>query len=300
MAYPQRTIHTLYKKLLRLYPRGFREQLGESMQQTFDDLCRERQTGGGWFGFMLWTFVETAIGIIREHVLLLTKGATMKNVLANPGSAVMKWGGFASFLMAVTFIVAPLIYFTGNLRDAMGPLAYDLADFLYGPVWAASLVTVVFTLRERLGEYAPRRMSLALLAALLAAGATVAVACIRASNRHYHLIHPELDLETNSTVLIVWTTLVAGVTATAWHFLGWVMVLIGSAGWTSRRLPRLLSVLYLAAGTSSLFVYLLPNSEMNAAMFGVMVSIWQGILLWKAEPGETQAPGINASQPHQI
>jgi len=30
---------------------------------------------------------------------------------------------------------------------------------------------------------------------------------------------------------------------------------------------------------------------------GVVVSIWQGILLWKAEPGETQVPEINASQP---
>jgi hypothetical protein len=87
----------------------------------------------------------------------------MNNIPANPDSTAMKWGGFASFLMAVTFIVAPLIYLTGNLRDAMGPLAYDLADFLYGPVWSASLVTAVFTLRERLGEYAPRRMSLALL-----------------------------------------------------------------------------------------------------------------------------------------
>jgi hypothetical protein len=298
MAYAQRTIQALYKKLLRLYPREFREQLGESMQQTFNDLYRERQTEGGSFGFMLWAFTETALGILREHVLLLTKGATMKNVLANPSSAVTKWGGFASFLLAVTFIVAPLIYFTGNLRDAMGPLAYDLADFLYGPVWAASLVTAVFTLRERLGEYAPRRMSLALLAALLAAGATVAVACIRASNRHYHLIHPELNLENSSTVLIVWTTLVAGMTATAWHFLGWVMVLIGSAGWTSQRLPRLLSVLYLVGGAVSLFVYLVPNSDAPAAMLGVMVSIWQGILLWKADSGETQAPQINASQTH--
>ena len=84
---------------------------------------------------------------------------------------IQKWGGLASFLMAVAFIVPSLIYLTGNLRDAIGPLAYALADFLYGPVWAASLVTAVFALRERIGERAPRRMTLALLAALLAAGA---------------------------------------------------------------------------------------------------------------------------------
>jgi len=33
-----------------------------------------------------------------------------------------KWGGLASFLMAVGFLVAPLIYLTGDLRHATGPL----------------------------------------------------------------------------------------------------------------------------------------------------------------------------------
>jgi len=265
------------------------------MQQTFNDLCRERQRKGGWFGFMLWTFVETAIGIVREHVLLLTKGATMKNVLAIPRSAAL----ISSILLAVAFIAAPLIYLVGNLRDAMGPFAYAVADFLYGPAWAASLVTLVFALRERIGERAPRRMSLALLAAVLAAGAMIAVACIRSANRHYHLIHPELHLETSSTVLIVWTTLVAGVTGAGWHFLGWALLLVGSAGWTSGQLPRGLSVLYLVGGIVSLFVYLVPDMEGSAAMLGVLISIWQGLLLWKSGLAETQAPELNASQSDQ-
>jgi hypothetical protein len=37
----------------------------------------------------------------------------------------------------------------------------------------------------------------------------------------------------------------------------------------------------------------------NVVALGVMVSIWQGIVLWKAEPGETQASEINPSQPDQ-
>ena len=209
---------------------------------------------------------------------------------------VQKWGGLASFLMAVAFLVAPLIYLVGNLREAFGPLTYNLADFLYGPVCAASLITAIFALRERMGDRAPRRMTLALLAAALAAGAFVAVACIRAANRHYHLIHPELHLETSSTVLIVWTTLVAGMIGAAWHFLGWTWILVGSAGWTSRSLPNVLSVLYLVAGTGSLFVYVLPEIEGTFGMLGVVLSIWQGILLWKTGPGETQAPGISVSQ----
>jgi hypothetical protein len=81
------TIHVLYKKLLNLYPRGFRERLGESMQQTFTDLYKERRTGSAWFGFVLWTFAETGIGIFREYVLLIAEGATVKTMLANPRSA---------------------------------------------------------------------------------------------------------------------------------------------------------------------------------------------------------------------
>ena len=211
-----------------------------------------------------------------------------------------KWGSLAAFLLAVTFIVAPLIYFMGNLRDALGRFGYSLADFLYGPLWGASLIILVFILRERMGERASRRMSLALLAAVLAAGTAVLVALIRAANREYHLIHPELNLENSSTVLIVWTTLVAGVTNASWHFLGWALVLIGSSGWTTGGLPRLLSVFYLAAGTAALFVYLLPASEQLATLLGVVVSLWQGILLRKAGSAETQAPPINASGLNQL
>lgn len=206
-----------------------------------------------------------------------------------------KWGAAASFLLAVTFVVGPLLYLTMGPNQAIAPLAYNLADFLYGPVWGASLVTAVFALRERLGERAPHRMTLALLAASLAAGALVSAAFIRSANRHYHLMHPELNLEANAVVLIVWTTLLAGVSEAGQHFLGWSLVLIGSAGWTTHLLPRGLSILYLAVGTLALFSYL-QESEILIVP-GVVVSVWQGIFLWKADSGTTQASETRASQP---
>lgn len=292
MAYNRETITILYKKLLTFYPQAFREQFSESMGQTFNDLCRERQAERGWSGFVLWIFVETAVGIVREHVLLITQGAMMENLLASQRSAAL----ISSILLAVAFIIAPLIYLVGNLRDALGPFSYALADFLYGPVWAASLVTLIFILRERMGEYAPRRMSLALLATVLATATMVLVACIRSANRHYHLTHPELHLEESSMVLIVWTTLVAGVTGAGWHFLGWAFLLTGSAGWTSAQLPRILSGLYLVGGVISLFVYQFPEMEGSAAMLGVVIGIWQGFLLWKSGPAKTQASELNADR----
>jgi len=92
---------------------------------------------------------------------------------------------------------------------------------------------------------------------------------------------------------------VAGVIGTALHFLGWAWVLIGSAGWTSGRLPRLLSALYLLGGITSLSVYLLPDMEGNALALVAVGSIWQGILFLKAGPQATPAPEKTAGQPHQ-
>ena len=56
MMHKQDMVHTLYKKLLALYPQAFKEQLGESMERTFQDLWNEkRRTKKELFGFVLWT-----------------------------------------------------------------------------------------------------------------------------------------------------------------------------------------------------------------------------------------------------
>lgn len=71
MAYEPfiRRYRNWYTKLLRLYPKPYRERFGEGMEQTFNDLCRERREAGeGLFGFALWMFAETAAGIIRENM----------------------------------------------------------------------------------------------------------------------------------------------------------------------------------------------------------------------------------------
>ena len=80
-------VRILYRKLLTLYPRSFREELGEPMEQTFDDLYRERQKARGLPGFVFWMFVETSVGIIREHALVWAQGDSMKAMLSNPTSA---------------------------------------------------------------------------------------------------------------------------------------------------------------------------------------------------------------------
>jgi hypothetical protein len=57
-----------YRELLRFYSKPHRERFAESMEQTFHDVCRERANDGhGLLGFVLWMFVETAAGILREN-----------------------------------------------------------------------------------------------------------------------------------------------------------------------------------------------------------------------------------------
>lgn len=95
----------LYKKLLAFYPKGFKERLGESMEQTFADLCNEkRQTKKGLVGFMLWMFIETATGIIQERVLSIKEINPMKNILTNLRSPAL-----ISLLLVLPFMVMEFV-----------------------------------------------------------------------------------------------------------------------------------------------------------------------------------------------
>ena len=72
-----------YAKLLRFYPKPYRDRFQESMEQTFNDLCREhRAADNGFFGFVLWVFVETSAGIIKENITFMTEHN--RNIMIRP------------------------------------------------------------------------------------------------------------------------------------------------------------------------------------------------------------------------
>jgi hypothetical protein len=61
-----------YARLLRLYPKPHRERFGEAMQQTFNDLLRDRaEAGKGLFAYACWLSVDTSAGIIRENITMI-------------------------------------------------------------------------------------------------------------------------------------------------------------------------------------------------------------------------------------
>jgi hypothetical protein len=104
MAYDQNLVHVLYRKLITLYPRVFRERLGESMEQTFHDLYQERHTRTDGFSVVIGTFIETAIGICREHLLLIAKGDSMRLIFTNISSSAL-----IGCLLIVPFMIMEVV-----------------------------------------------------------------------------------------------------------------------------------------------------------------------------------------------
>ena len=74
-----------YAKLLRLYPKTYRERFGEGMQQTFNDLLRGRvKAEKGLFGFALWMFFETSAAIIRENATTIMQNKNIMRIAIGP------------------------------------------------------------------------------------------------------------------------------------------------------------------------------------------------------------------------
>lgn len=140
MTFEQKTARILYKKLLALYPRAFREQFGESMEQTFNDLCRERtkSAGHGLFGFVLWMFIETAVGIIKEHLILIKRGAAMENIITNLKSATL-----ISFLLVLPFMILEFWFQIINKPTVIR--LKNVTDFilLFGFLWLLPMAFIV-------------------------------------------------------------------------------------------------------------------------------------------------------------
>lgn len=103
-----------YAKLLRLYSKSFYERFGEGMEQTFNDLLRERaEEERGLFSCALWMFVETTAGIMREHVASMIAQNITKRLSA--------WAAVVALILLVPLVA---MQFTVEVK-------WDLFDFAF-------------------------------------------------------------------------------------------------------------------------------------------------------------------------
>lgn len=145
MAPKQRAVQWLYRKLLSLYPRAFKERFNDSMQQTFDDLYAERKqrTAQALFGFVLWIFLETALGIFRERLLNVVEGGAMQTILKTLG---------ASALVGLLLILPLMIMEVVNRRNFNEEFPFMLFFVLWLNLFAISLILLPIVLGWRAGN----------------------------------------------------------------------------------------------------------------------------------------------------
>ena len=133
-----------YAKLLRLYPKPYRERFGEGMEQTFNDLCRERvKAGRGLVSFVLWIFFETSAGIIRQnatHIMRCTMERDSTTFLK-----FVKYSGITVSALMLSGIVALMVISRGKGEDITGIVAPALLVTIVSSIGA----TVAAVLQKR-------------------------------------------------------------------------------------------------------------------------------------------------------
>ena len=127
-----------YRRLLRCYPRPHRERFAESMEQTFADLCRERARadGRGFVTFIIWIFVETFAGMIRENAT-----NTMRCAMARDSThflKLVKCSAIALAALMVAGIVTLMFLARGTGEDITGIVAPALLITILSSVVAIS------------------------------------------------------------------------------------------------------------------------------------------------------------------
>jgi hypothetical protein len=134
-----------YRELLRLHPKPYQERFGESMEQTFNDLCRERaETGDRLFGFVLWLFAETFAGIVRENVRNIVR-CKMKEE-STLFLKTVKYAAIAVSGLMVAGIATVMFLARGTGEDITGVVAPALLITL-----VSGVIAIVATILQKRG-----------------------------------------------------------------------------------------------------------------------------------------------------
>lgn len=115
----------LYALLLLLYPRPYRERFGTGMEQTFNDLCRERTSAGkGLFMFLLWVFSDTFIGLISVRISYIFSFMVMHS------KHILRPALITALLLAVPLVAMQFsedVQWTGSDFTIMGVIIFTMS-----------------------------------------------------------------------------------------------------------------------------------------------------------------------------
>ena len=90
-----------YAKLLHLYPKPYYERFGEGIEQTFNDLLRERKDSErALFPFVMWMYAETFAEALRESLT----STNMQNITKR----LSVWAVIVAALLSIPFVAMRL------------------------------------------------------------------------------------------------------------------------------------------------------------------------------------------------
>ncbi|MEE9609926.1 MAG: hypothetical protein V3W19_01675, partial [Desulfatiglandales bacterium] len=155
----------------RLYSKPYYERFGEGMEQTFNDLLRERaEEERGLFACALWMFIETSAGIIRQNIKFM----------------IMQNKNIIRITLATAFILLlPLL-----AMQFTDEVVWDLTDFaVAGALLFGAGLTYELVARKA-GNIAYRAaVGLAVAAALILIWVNLAVGLIGSKDNPANLIY---------------------------------------------------------------------------------------------------------------
>jgi hypothetical protein len=115
------------------------------MEQTFRDLWNEkRETKKELFGFVLWTFIETALGIFREYLLLVSPGVIMQSILKTLRSPAL-----LSLLLILPFTIMEVV----NRRNLNEEFPFMLFFVMWLNLFVISLILLPIVRGRRTGSH---------------------------------------------------------------------------------------------------------------------------------------------------
>jgi hypothetical protein len=163
-----------YARLLRLYPRSFRERYAEPMEQTFADSYADRRAAGRPVGALLaGTYLDTSIGILKENLMNDVRRLSSRPWLA----ALLALLFVVPFLVTNFIVVYRLEPFFSLLRPGphTGPFEYLVLAIVLLLVLAGAFVALAPLRRGTDGKRRFPPLNIAVAALLIAGFLLVAV-----------------------------------------------------------------------------------------------------------------------------
>jgi len=220
-----------------------------------------------------------------KSALNLKKEIKMNNMQKAGGYAALVTGVQFLAILVIQFVVlAPLgIAGPGTSPDKVLAVAANsttpfLVQFLITGLFSITLLLGALAVRERLQAGAPNRMRLAVIAASI--GSALFLAYGITSFTGFSSIVAANDASAFRAV----DTVENGLIVSAIFAFGWVALLWGSAGLSTKGLPTGLNYVLLVAGVIAVLAFIIPIFGLLGVVINVIWAFWLGYVLLQPAP----------------